>query len=293
MKIKKILIILIWFFSIFFLYNISLAQPSFSQFWNRIEWNTYSINVTSERTLTDNVVRLFSPNNEDWQIWRIIRIIWVWVFLIFLIRAWAIFMLKANDEWEIKKAKMNLVYIIYWWVLFFWVIRILWTALNLWAVQWTQELVWTFQSRLMLQVLWFFKAFAFFMAVVMIFYYGYKMMQALDKEDKIAEARKWVINVLLALILIKVIDFVYYIAQQSDFKSRAWELLVSFSKVLWYVLWWALLISIFYAWFLMITSRWEEESFNKWKNIIKAVFIVAILVMLFLLIVYQVISELT
>ena len=45
-------------------------------------------------------------------------------------------------------------------------------------------------------------------------------MQAQEKEDKIKQARSGAINVILALIAIKVLDYVYYIAQNADFVSK-------------------------------------------------------------------------
>jgi hypothetical protein len=62
------------------------------------------------------------------------------------------------------------------------------------------------------------------------------MIQAMDAEDKFKEARKGILNIVLALIFIKLIDYIYYIAQASDFKNRAIELIVEVSKGMAYVL---------------------------------------------------------
>jgi hypothetical protein len=55
-------------------------------------------------------------------------------------------------------------------------------------------------------------------------------LQAQEKEDKIKSARTGVINVLIALIFIRVIDFLYTIAQSGSFKSSLDNLLTRFSK---------------------------------------------------------------
>jgi hypothetical protein len=68
---------------------------------------------------------------------------------------------------------------------------------------------------------------AYYAAFVMMVYYGYKIMQAQEKEDKIKAGKTGVLNVILALIAIKVLDYLYYIAQQSDFKSQAQSFLTS------------------------------------------------------------------
>lgn len=291
MKILKFMFVTL---IVFLISSFVLAAPSFqgvAEDW--YENTTYQLNVDAENSLMQNIWNLFSPYEWWWQLWNVLRVIWVWIFIFFLVWAWAQFLLKANDESELKKAKMNILYIFYWWLLFFGSVWIFWTALSLWTVQWTDDLVTEFQDSLMFQVLAFLKAWAFFAAVVMIFYYWYRIIQAYDSEDKISNAKKWFLNVIIALIFIKVIDFVYYIAQQDEFVSEAASLLIDFAQIIWYVLWWLLLLTIFYAWILLITSRWDEEAWNKAKNIIKAIFLVVILIFLFLLIVYQVIRQLT
>ena len=284
---KFLLLSILMFVSFGFIYS----QPSFSDFWDWVEDSTYDIDVDQSSTLSQNFINIFYPTSW-WEIWDVVRTVWVWIFFLFLVWWWAMFLLSQNDESKLKQAKMNLLYIGYWWVLFFWVVWILWSALNLWNIEWSWEVVDNVQEGIVFQVLSFLKAAAFFVAVIMIFYYWYRMIQAFDKDDKISEARKWVINVLLELVLIKIIDFVFYIAQADDFSTQAWELLVWIAQILWYLIGAAFVIAIFYSWFLMITSRWDEEAFNKWKNIIKTVFIIWLIIMLFLLIVYQVIWEL-
>ncbi|MBS8122540.1 hypothetical protein [Candidatus Vampirococcus lugosii] len=273
--------------------GISYGQaPSFDDFGSDIDSSTYDIDVDSKKDLQTNILSIFYPTEKNSQIWQAIRIIGVGIFFVFLVWGGVLFLLGAGDESSLKKAKMNLIYIMYGGVLFFGVTWILGTALNIGGVTGTEDLVGNIGDNIMFQVLSFLKAAAFFMAVVMIFYYGYRMIQAFEKEDKISEARKGIINVVVALVFIKVIDFIYYIAQQNTFKTQAGELLIGFSKILGYILGALLIISIFYSGFLMITSRGEEDQFNKGKNIIKAVFIISLIIMLFLLIIYQVIGEL-
>lgn len=292
-KFKTILLILL--FIIFGIGTFSFGQaPEFHEsMGDDISDSTYNFNIDRDKSLRDNVRELFVPT-DWWQIWTAIRVIWVGVFFLFLIWSGIQFLLWASDETKVKEAQKSLLYIWYWIVLFFGVTWILWDVLQLstTSVSWTEDIVEGVGDNILFQALTFLKAAAFFAAIIMIFYYWYRIIQAFEKEDKITEARKWVINVLIALVFIKVIDFLYYIAQQQDFRSQAWELLIWFAQILGYILWAWLLIAIFYAWFLMLTSRWEEEQFNKWKNLIKSVFIVGLIIMLFLLIIYQIINEL-
>jgi hypothetical protein len=54
-----------------------------------------------------------------------------------------------------------------------------------------------------------------------------------DKSKKIAKS---IINIVLALILIKTIDFFYYIAQSPQFAERSASFIIDISKVLAYVM---------------------------------------------------------
>jgi predicted membrane channel-forming protein YqfA (hemolysin III family) len=54
-----------------------------------------------------------------------------------------------------------------------------------------------------------------------------------------------------------------------------------------------MIISIFYAWILFVTWSWKEDQIKKAWNIIKSVFLVAIVVLMFLLIIYQIFSEIS
>lgn len=259
--------------------------------WNDGTWNRWEFNIDKDKSLRENVVEMFSPYNDNSVLWMRIRIIWVWIFVILFVRAWARLMIDANDESKLKEAQKNILYLLIWWFIFFGVTWILWTALNLWWIQWWEELVKNVERNLLFQVLIFLKTLAFFLAIISIVYFWFKIISAFEKEDKIKAWRKWVLNVIIALVFIKVIDFVFLLAQKSDFKTRAIEFLVSWSKVVWYILWMIMIISIFYAGILFVTSSWREDQVKKAWNIVKSVFLVALVVLMFLLIVYQVFSE--
>jgi len=297
---KKLLLILLSLFV--FSQAVVFAAPSFSSsFWNYMHKDTwdgatvYNLWVDKNYSLKDNIYQLFYPTSW-WKLWNVTRTIWAWMFILFLVRSWFLLLLNADNDWNMKKAKLNFIFLLYWAFLFFWATWILWSALQVWTfsgTQWNSWIIDNFQNWLMLQMLWFLKAAAFFLAIVMIIYRWFNMIRAYEQEDKIKAAKKWVLNVVTALIFIKIIDYIYYIAQTSEFKSRAWELIVSFSKIMWFVLWWLFLLSIFYAWAMLITSSWDEDKWKKAKATVTTVFLVSVVVMLFLLIAYQVVAELT
>lgn len=253
--------------------------------------DVYDFDVSANDSLKENVRRLFSPSSW-WKIWTTLRTVVVWFFIIMLVRAWALFVFNAKDENAVSQAKLNFVYMLYWALLLFWATWILWSsALNIEWVQWSQEFIGNFKDNLLFQVVWFMKAMAFFLAVVMIAWFGFRIISANEKEEKLSNARKWVINVLVALMFIKIIDYIYYIAQQTDFKSRAQELVVGISKVMGFILWFTLVLLVFYAWVKMVLWWWEEDSWTQAKETIRTVFLVTLILFLFLLIAHQVISE--
>jgi hypothetical protein len=57
-------------------------------------------------------------------------------------------------------------------------------------------------------------------------------MVAMDNEDKIKEGKNGILNIIISLLIIKIIDYIYYVAQTPDFRSKATELIVEISKVL-------------------------------------------------------------
>lgn len=86
------------------------------------------------------------------------------------------------------------------------------------------------ENNVLLMVLSVLKAMAFFLAIVFIVFHGYQMISAFDSEEKVKAARTGIVNVLLALIFIKIIDYVYFIAQEPSFVKDAVSLIVQISK---------------------------------------------------------------
>ncbi len=231
------------------------------------------------------------PTEKWWQLWSLIRSIGFVILFVFLVLAGIKLIMNAKEPDGTKKAFTSLLYILYGAFLFFWVTWILGTVLNIWDLQWSAQLVDRVQNRLFFQILSFFKVLAFFAAIIMLVVSGFRMMAAMDKSDKIAVARKGGINVLIALVFIKIIDYVFFIAQTPEFGSRATDMIVNVAITLWWVLWSLFVLAIFYSGYTMIVSWWKEDSFKKARWIIVNIFIVALVIFLFLLLVYQIFKE--
>lgn len=84
-----------------------------------------------------------------------------------------------------KKIATNLMYLAYGSFLVYGSIWVLGYVLNVENIAGSADLVNNLQNNLFLQILSFFKVLAFFIAIVMMVWTGFKMMSALDKDDKI------------------------------------------------------------------------------------------------------------
>jgi len=117
------------------------------------------------------------------------------------------------------------------------------------------------------------------------------MMQAFDHEDKQKAARTGILNVIIALLFIKVIDYIYFIAQQESFGNLSMDLVVQSSKFLAYVAGIVFVVALIYAGYLFATAGGSDDQIKKATNIIKTVFVVILMLLLFLLVIYQVVKD--
>ena len=99
------------------------------------------------------------------------------------------------------------------------------------------------------------------------------------------------LNVIIALVVIKLIDYIYYIAQVNDFVTKTTDLIIEIAKIAWFIIWALMVIMLFYAWFLFITDQWSSENMKKAKNIIIWILVTAVVIFALLLIIYEVFSE--
>ena len=273
------------------------ASPLLTKWWYGDE-KAYKFELLWDANkIIDNLKALFYPggNGADGQaIWKFIRTIAMAVFFWLLVWAWFQFILNADDPEGVTKSLKNLLYILIGAGVFFLAYWILTKLLDVWNIDGlygTDESAVSKVNDLLLFVLSIMKAAAFFLALFLIVWHGFKMVTAFGTEDKIDAARQGILNVLLALAFIKVIDYLYYIALSGDFTSQAIELVVQVSKFMAYIIGAALVLALIYAGYLMVTSSGEDDNVGKGKNIVKAVFIVWLLVLLFLLVVHQIFKD--
>lgn len=254
--------------------------------------------VSDTNSFIENVRRIFWPDYDIWwgRLWEMLRMLAIWLLIIMFVWAWAYLMFYGSNPDNLNKWLRNLLYLIVWAVILYLALRLLWSWLDFWWFSWLSwsdgdSILEKWEQNILLVMLGILKWIWFFAALVFIIYYGYQMMTAFDAEEKQKAAKQWIINVLLALVFIKVIDYIYFITLQTTFRNDAIALIVEFSKWLWLILWIFMIIVMIYAWYLMITANGDDEQVKKWKNLVISVFIAILVLMLFLLIIYQVVHD--
>ena len=263
--------------------------------------NVYNITaVSADKNIMTNIRCLFYPNAyatacgntiRGWLIWSVFRYIWLGILVLFLCVVGANFIIHPDKP---KEHLMSLVYILYGAALFFGVTWILGSILDVSVVEWTEWLVNAVQGSkdsIWFKIIAFLKALVFFLAIIMLVVNGFKAMSQADKSDKARAAIRWIVNVIVALVIIKVVDYIYFIAQSADFISHATKFIIEVAKILWFIVWSLLVVMAFYAGFLFIVDGWKWENMKKATKIIVWIVLVASVIFLLLLIMYQFFAE--
>lgn len=272
-----------------------VAAPLLKEWWYGDE-RAYDFGIDDSADLRENVRKIFFPDaTGDNQIWKFVRNIMAWLLVLALIYTWAQFVLYGNQPEVVSKNLLNLVFIVIGALAIFlsvWILDTLLNIRNISGVWWSDpnSLVSKFED-LALLILWILKGFAFFLWIIFLAYNGIKMLYATGAEDKIKLAWQWILNVIVALLFIKLIDYVYFIAAQSNFWSSASSLIVQIAKTLWYLIGIGLVLSIIYAWYLMITGQWNDERIGQAKSLIKSVAIIGLVILIFLLVIFQLFAD--
>ncbi|MEI7477834.1 MAG: hypothetical protein WCJ81_04990 [bacterium] len=169
------------------------------------------------------------------------------VLVLYFARTGIDFLMNSNDEAKLKNAKRSFIYLLFGTFLIYGVTWILGSALQISVVQGSQQLVSNLIGRVLFQVLAFLKSLAFFYAIIMTIWYGISMIRALDKEDAIKSAKKGILNIVLALIFIKVVDFVFFIAQDVGFASKTKQFIINIARIIGYILGALMVMALIFA----------------------------------------------
>jgi len=288
---------LIWSSSI----TMALPNPT-TDFFDQIKKNSNandaavydpaSFGIDSKKSLKNNVRDMFYPSVIGKNKLRpVINTIGMIIFFIFIVVIGVNLMINADDEAKVTSAKNSFLYLMYGAFLLFGSMRLL-RQLNVEFSEGWQDLVLALKDRIIFNFVSFIKAAAFFVAIIMIIYYGLQIIRSYDKDEKFAAARKGILNVVAVLVLIKVVDYVYFIAYDQWFKTKAVDLIIQVSKFLWRAIGVISVLYVIYAGFLLIVGWWESDRLKKATNIIKAIFFGVLIIFLFLLTIYQLFKDL-
>ncbi|HNG97349.1 MAG TPA: hypothetical protein PLW93_03695, partial [Candidatus Absconditabacterales bacterium] len=274
--------------------------PSFERdFSNKLKqgnervYDPNAIGIDSSKSLKENIRSMFYPNQgtgEGGRIWSILRVLAAGLFVGMIMYTGILFLRFPEDSKKLENAEQSLLYITYGGFLIFGSAFLV-GLLDFEGASGSKDIVSKLQDNIF-NIIAFMKGIAFFVAIVMILWYGFQIIQAFDAEDKRKKGITGVINVLSVLVFIKLLDFVYYIAQQQNFKSRAIELFVQGTKVIGYVLGGMMFLYLLYAGRLMVVSNGEDDGYKRAVSTLKTIFMVVIVIFLFLMIIYQLVNDL-
>lgn len=252
--------------------------------------------VSKDKTLKENIVALFYPSTSGGgnAIYQVIKDMTLWVMIVFFVWAWASILFDRKPE-EVKKTLRSLVYILIWWVFVYWANWIFWDVLDFkggdftvgnW-MKWIEDAT----HKVFFVVLSALKAFAFFLSIIMLVITWFRVIAA-GEGEKWKKLVKWLINVVIGLLIIKWIDFVYYIAADAKhFVSNAAELIINIAKIFAYIYWVITVIMVIVAWYLYMTDGWSWNNFKKATNVLVNILLSALVLFAFLLILYQIFAE--
>jgi hypothetical protein len=79
-------------------------------------------------------------------------------------------------------------------------------------------------------------------------------MSAMDQEDKIKAGRRGILNIVLALLFIKLIDFIYYVVAQPSFSAPIKDLIIQAATFLGRIFGAIVMLAVIVAGYLMIVD---------------------------------------
>ena len=276
----KILLI-IWLFSLVFSLNTNAWAINI---WD-LNWIDQVTKVTIEKTWDTDVVK--AANDFWFNILRIAKIILQALLVVYIVYVgWKMIMSMWADDAELTKAKSQLRYSL----LAIVFINIPWTIYNAITLSnWNKNINWPwnftdpdsrnilvnmnlFKEGFLANIISAIEVFIFIIAIYVVVMAGIKMMTSRWRDEKVKEVKEKILYSGMALI------FVWFI--------EAWKQVIIWWKISWtwtwtatYVFWKAIDIALMfaapvamafltYAWYIYITSNWDDEKIKKAKSII-------------------------
>ncbi len=249
-------------------------------------------NISKDKTVLENIQQLLYP----WQntnLFNIIKNIALFAVILFIALEWIKLIIKGKNGEDITTAAKNLGYIALW-ALFIrwasWLFGKIFFMPQITTIEKFSEQITDGKESLGFEILSLLKGAAFFYAIIIIAYTGFKVIKAWDGE-KGKTIIKGMVNVLVALLIIKGVDYIYYIASEGNFVEKATDLIKNIAKIFGYLYGAAATWLVFFAWYALITDNGWGEWFKKAKNRLINLVVSWLVLFSFFLIIYQIFSE--
>jgi type IV secretory pathway VirB2 component (pilin) len=139
------------------------------------------------------------------------------------------------------------------------------------------------KGSLLFQALSLLKGAAFFFAIIMIVVTGFKVISAADA-DKSKKLVRGVLNVVAALAIMKVVDFVYYMASTENFAEQATDFILNVARFFGYIYGSVAVLMVFYAGYSFLTDGGGGDGMKRAKNILINLLVSGLVLFGFLLI---------
>jgi len=291
---KKLFIKLLLIGSLFF--SFSFVFASNIEWRDAREWNSIT-NTTLDRLNQKqiNIIdwewwdQFFTVWNDLWEKWikwllfRIARDLRIFIYPI-IILIWIIMVIKlifwSNTEEEVKKLKLWIIWMSIW-------IILMQISINVYSVMFSKninrDLATDFGDKLIQPFINLLMLWASFVFISIAIYSFYKIVTANWNDEDI---KKWKVAIFQALIWFVVIKFADILVKNTYnpncwwwiFESVWWTKVCSNieenTKVIFAIINWLntfvaiiVILMTIYAWFLIMTSSWEEEKQKKAKSI--------------------------
>ena len=281
--------------------KVSAAPPNFDKdFTSHLTKSNANIKVFSggmvdtNKDLETNIRNLFYPDAMNSGVLaEVMKALAIGIILIYIVFAGVQLVTHGRDPEELKKALQNLGYITMGAILIYGAGRLFGDVLVLSKIQGIGGVSGALvdgNRSLFFQLLTFLKGLAFFYAILMIVVTGFRVISAADA-DKSKKLIRGVLNVIGALVIMKVVDFVYYIAGSQNFAAEATILILSAAKFFGYLYGAAAVLMVFYAGYSFLTDGGWGDGFKRAKNILINILVSGLVLFGFLLILYQIFAE--
>ena len=284
----------------------STRPPTFEDHFAKplIEWKTadgqwtervFNIeSVSRDKDIRENIEALFFPKWNGGVLREILKYVGYFLVFIAIVMAATKLVVSAKKPDDLKAALASFTTILVGSALYFWVVWIFSTLIKIPGINQTWGLRDTVisGSGLLFFVMSLLKAGAFFYAIVMIVWTGFQMMNPTSGEEW--GGKKLMTNltgVIAALVGLKVVDFLYYIASQQNFTQQAGGFILTIAKFLAYLSGTVIVLMIIYAGYQLVIDGGKWENFKKAKNTLINILLAVVSLFFFLFVLYQIFAE--